>query len=376
MPEQFVKKPFFAIIFLMIQKNLLILFFLLSFTSGCGLKINKSALLKNKNTNTEKTLSNLEEKTEENPQSKKIREIETFFDFYPDLEYQTEYDSSLEDWKITIKAKVFLNRKDKSDEYKTLTKEAVFYWADGRLLPESELSRKDDYWLLQYHYSNRLRDPASYSEEEIENIRKFGSTSSRKNTEGSPMFFFDFIYAAKSRAVIEEHIIRTKFLGKTTKVHERVLPALKRVEAEICLLAAISVESLTPEKISAMDTNSEKLTSEQKEIRLFIKNLRSADAYFWREIAGTKRKSFHSYGIAIDLLPRKLNGRSIFWAWEKERSGDQWMMTPPESRWSPPESVIRLFEKNGFIWGGYWIIYDNMHFEYHPELTGMLSLEE
>ena len=22
----------------------------------------------------------------------------------------------------------------------------------------------------------------------------------------------------------------------------------------------------------------------------------------------------------------------------------------------------------GFIWGGYWAIWDNMHFEYHPEL--------
>ena len=48
------------------------------------------------------------------------------------------------------------------------------------------------------------------------------------------MFFFDFLYAAKSRPAIEEHILRTRFLGKPTKVHERILPALKCVEAEIC----------------------------------------------------------------------------------------------------------------------------------------------
>ncbi|MBQ9624309.1 MAG: M15 family metallopeptidase, partial [Treponema sp.] len=26
--------------------------------------------------------------------------------------------------------------------------------------------------------------------------------------------------------------------------------------------------------------------------------------------------------------------------------------------------------EEGFIWGGYWVIFDNMHFEYHPELIG------
>ena len=27
------------------------------------------------------------------------------------------------------------------------------------------------------------------------------------------------------------------------------------------------------------------------------------------------------------------------------------------------------FEKHGFIWGGKWIIWDNMHFEYRPEVV-------
>ena len=34
----------------------------------------------------------------------------------------------------------------------------------------------------------------------------------------------------------------------------------------------------------------------------------------------------------------------------------------------PPQSVIDIFEDEGFIWGGKWVIWDNMHFEYHPEL--------
>jgi hypothetical protein len=34
----------------------------------------------------------------------------------------------------------------------------------------------------------------------------------------------------------------------------------------------------------------------------------------------------------------------------------------------PDGTIINAFEKEGFIWGGKWVIYDNMHFEYHPEL--------
>jgi len=33
-----------------------------------------------------------------------------------------------------------------------------------------------------------------------------------------------------------------------------------------------------------------------------------------------------------------------------------------------PIQIVRIFEKHGFIWGGYWYHYDTMHFEYRPEL--------
>ena len=44
------------------------------------------------------------------------------------------------------------------------------------------------------------------------------------------------------------------------------------------------------------------------------------------------------------------------------------MLIPLKSRWMPPAAVIKAFEDEGFIWGGRWAIWDNMHFEYHPEL--------
>ena len=45
------------------------------------------------------------------------------------------------------------------------------------------------------------------------------------------------------------------------------------------------------------------------------------------------------------------------------------MLIPLKDRWMPPASVVQLFADEGFIWGGNWPIWDNMHFEYRPELV-------
>lgn len=261
---------------------------------------------------------------------------------YPTVEFDPHFDIETLDWKIKLTANVFENRENKGNQKKQTT----LFWADGKMLPKSELKNKDDFWPLQYKYQNALRDPKSYTDEEIENIKKFGSSSNRRTQSGTPMFFFDFIYSASSQRAIEEHIISTTFLGKRTRIHERILPQIKKVEAEI---------------LEAAKTDDE--------TKNFVDGLKSADAYYWRQIAGTSRKSFHSYGISIDVLPRRLYGKAIYWSWEKDKQGDRWMLTPLEKRWTPGKKVIEIFEENGFIWGGNWVIFDNMHFEYHPELT-------
>jgi hypothetical protein len=33
-----------------------------------------------------------------------------------------------------------------------------------------------------------------------------------------------------------------------------------------------------------------------------------------------------------------------------------------------PAEIVKIFGKQGFIWGGRWFHYDTMHFEYRPEL--------
>ncbi|MPQ44434.1 M15 family metallopeptidase [Clostridium tarantellae] len=76
----------------------------------------------------------------------------------------------------------------------------------------------------------------------------------------------------------------------------------------------------------------------------------------YRVISGTGRLSAHSYGIAIDL---------------KRDNADYWKWTNKEKArariYNYPEELVKVFEDNGFIWGGKWNHFDILHFEYRPE---------
>ncbi|MCU0664242.1 MAG: M15 family metallopeptidase [Myxococcota bacterium] len=81
--------------------------------------------------------------------------------------------------------------------------------------------------------------------------------------------------------------------------------------------------------------------------------------YHPRVIAGTTRKSPHSYGIAVDVAME----RAEYWRWRLLPTG-----LPRPMKGGVPPQVVELFEQHGFIWGGKWYRYDTMHFEYRPEL--------
>ncbi len=80
----------------------------------------------------------------------------------------------------------------------------------------------------------------------------------------------------------------------------------------------------------------------------------------WRSIAGTNRPSPHSWGIAFDLNPR----HGAYWRWQKNPTAASVL----NLRQSYPQEIVKIFEAQGFIWGGKWSHYDFMHFEYRPEL--------
>jgi hypothetical protein len=100
------------------------------------------------------------------------------------------------------------------------------------------------------------------------------------------------------------------------------------------------------------------LVQAQPELAAYVEKL--GGGFNWRQIAGTQQLSNHSFGIAIDLNP----SQGAYWRWQPLPR------LPAYSRLGFPQSVIEIFERHGFIWGGKWYHYDTMHFEYRPELIG------
>ncbi|MDR2663684.1 MAG: M15 family metallopeptidase [Treponema sp.] len=53
----------------------------------------------------------------------------------------------------------------------------------------------------------------------------------------------------------------------------------------------------------------------------------------------------------------------------------EWYKIPYSGRWHPPLSVVRIFERYGFCWGGKWPLFDTMHFEYRPEILILYGMK-
>jgi hypothetical protein len=89
----------------------------------------------------------------------------------------------------------------------------------------------------------------------------------------------------------------------------------------------------------------------------FIRFLKpTAGTYNCRTVAGSGVRSMHSYGSAIDLNTKYAD----YWRWAS--------IEAPIWKNQYPIEIVRIFEKQGFIWGGYWYHFDTMHFEFRPEL--------
>lgn len=263
----------------------------------------------------------------------KIESLDIFRRAYPDVRFEAVWDFCQNDYLILVH---FPGKPEYESE--------EFYWAGGRLLPPEKMPEKARYTPIFYDYPEKLEDPADMSEERAAALKQEGLRESRQTDAGSPMFFYDFLYDGFERAKLETHIKEIQYLGLSMKIHERLIDVSRRVEKRILAEAKNSAE-----------------------VRSFLSEL-TIDAFFWRVIKDTDRKSFHSLGIAIDVLPKNLHGKQAYWFWAKTKIGENWTLLPFSERWMPPKQVIAAFEAEGFIWGGKWGIWDNMHFEYRPEL--------
>lgn len=249
---------------------------------------------------------------------------------YPDFYFESKFISSINDYLISVK-------NGNQVQY--------FIWADSKMLLMSEFSRKDEYNSLFYNYLKEVPDPKNFSESDIEKIKEYTSFNNRKNSLGTPTYFYDFIYDCSKRKNAESHIISTSFLGKPINIHEKIKNPLKKVETKI---------------LNASKTDDD--------VKKFLDNLARTDCYNWREISDSGKKSLHSVGIAVDILPKGWGQKNLYWSWRRDIDKENWMNLPLERRWFPPVKVIEIFESEGFVYGGKWINWDNMHFEYTPEI--------
>ncbi|MDR0669496.1 MAG: M15 family metallopeptidase [Treponema sp.] len=226
------------------------------------------------------------------------------------------------------------------------------YWAKGRLLPEEARNMADQYDPYEFYAYPaalpRWREPDPAEAERLEQETERYKTSPVNR---SP-YFLDSLYRSHDETESAVRLSLVSFLGRRIPVHYLVLEELFLVEEQI--------------KDAAKTKASVQRWLEDLAL---TKNPQSTIVVSWkyRVITGTRTKSFHSYGAALDLLPDSFKGLEHYWAWAEEKRTD-WWNTPYDNRYHPPDEVIRAFERYGFIWGGKWEFFDTGHFEYRPEI--------
>jgi D-alanyl-D-alanine carboxypeptidase len=126
----------------------------------------------------------------------------------------------------------------------------------------------------------------------------------------------------------------TSFMGMNVQVHEKIIPALKCVEA--ALKAGPAGNEYKPAAMGG---------------------IRFRNTYKGVEVSN------HVYGIAIDIEPDKNTCCGCVAPWNthplcKQKNKSVW------ERMVMPRSWVETFEKYGFYWLGHDTLQDTMHFEF------------
>ncbi|MDR2768211.1 MAG: M15 family metallopeptidase [Treponema sp.] len=231
----------------------------------------------------------------------------------------------------------------RNGDWAVLLKGRWFYWADGRLLSEEKRANTEYARQSFYYYERDLgpwEEPDAAAAERLKQILP----GRRANPPLRDPDFFDTLWEARNSNEAYANLVGVSFLGKRFSVHKALAPKLAAVEARV-----------------------REAAKSDSSINGWIASLGSIGAWSWRNVAATASRSYHSYGVALDIQPARLQGLATYWQWTSD-AGVEWYMTPYERRWHPPAAVIRAFEAYGFCWGGKWLLFDTMHFEYRPEI--------
>ena len=203
------------------------------------------------------------------------------------------------------------------------------YFQDGRMLEEGGLNGREDCDPIFYPYSlEPLTEPPPLSEE-------------------SPRYCTDVLESlwGRTEGQIRSHGRSITFLDHRMFLNDLVIDPLAAVEKDILNAA-----------------------KDDRSVATWIDELDVTYSFIDRGIAGSSTRSHHAWGMAIDFVPESYGGRAVYWRWSRVYDRDGWHRIPLERRWSPPQVVIEIFEEHGFLWGGKWPHFDNIHFEYRPEI--------
>ena len=231
----------------------------------------------------------------------------------------------------------------RDNDWALLMHDTWYYYADGKLLPENLRESAAKYRaVILYQYPAELPPLEERNPEELSRIVNSRTNRSRDTLLRS--VFMDDLWQARNHSEASNNTRRIRFLGRWARIHHLLIENLVLVEARIMEAA-----------------------ENDPQIQTWINSISITESFAWRNIAGTQSRSYHSYGIAIDLLPRSVGKRQTYWLWTSQHRADWWNV-PYHERYHPPEAVINAFETYGFIWGGKWLRFDTMHFEYRPEI--------
>ena len=238
----------------------------------------------------------------------------------------------------------------RNGDWAVLLRGTWYYYAEGKLLPENLLASAASYNPQPfYRYQSELPPWKEPAPEEAARYSDMANNRSRNPLRRS-QHFFDALWRISNRDESYQRVKSINFLGKSVMVHYSILEELSLVEEQI--LAAAKTDP---------------------QVQNWVNNINTMEGWNWRNIADMQSRSFHSYGAAVDILPKSLGGKETYWLWAIRKRADWWNVSYNE-RFHPPSAVIKAFEKYGFIWGGKWLFFDTMHFEYRPEifiLSGM-----
>lgn len=136
------------------------------------------------------------------------------------------------------------------------------------------------------------------------------------------------------------------------------------------------VNELLVAPLGAVEAEVRRVATRDPSVQAWIEEMEITYSFSYREIAGSETRSQHAWGMAVDFVPGSYDGRAVYWRWSRVLDREGWHRIPIEQRWSPPQTVIEIFERHGFVWGGKWAHFDGIHFEYRPEILLYSRLAE